>query len=298
MLIVPQFAGPPERSSVTHVLGGPDQVLAQALWEGVTSQDVFHPLTVLADGDPPLTTVIVGRNDATEQCAWSPERVALLEELDGAGRGTRVDWDERGHSAWDVDGGTWVGTQRHSAEHLGEHRSDRSFPGFALDDQDSDATGRQPDLGNGEVDDGDVWGTWSGYHRWELQTDDDDAWEAWLWLDGTDTSSATLHIRRPGAFRPAAGELLVWSFGEQGGDVVVGEEGRVSIEDVVVTSERVLFRVAPEAEATLDSGEPRETGASGSGVARPEPKCSCGTTPASLVWLLAVIGPVARRRRR
>ncbi|MBK9984096.1 MAG: T9SS type A sorting domain-containing protein [Saprospiraceae bacterium] len=98
-------------------------------------------------------------------------------------------------------------------------RSDVSFPAFfnhRLDPQNNDPGTGLTGINNG---DGDNWGTWGGYHRWENVQENNLDWQTTAWLESNavysndncpnDFLTADLAIRKPRNFKPT-GTLVYW----------------------------------------------------------------------------------------
>ena len=146
-------------------------------------------------------------------------------------------------------------TERCAAAYQSRFRSDRSYPGIFHDDQDPAAPGRQPALGNGNVADGDPWGTWSGYYDWEVETlvDTADRWECTLYLTGTSAvsvdnfpgqaASCDLNIRKPPQFQPAPATPLLWRLIEPAsGQVLQSGETQPDTSGLVTITGLTLFK--------------------------------------------------------
>ncbi len=168
--------------------------------------------------------------------AWSADTViACYNDLNATAWGVHLFWDQRDHSPSDwstedrnnpyPDIGQWVSpvlTDRPSRTSLVRYRSNQSFPACFNDDQNIALTGRQPNLGNGDPLDGDLWGTWSGYYDWDQSTlsDTTNLWACTVFLTGLSSvsvdnypgSSATfdVSVRKPQQFKPAPGTRLLW----------------------------------------------------------------------------------------
>ncbi|MBK7940198.1 MAG: T9SS type A sorting domain-containing protein [Lewinellaceae bacterium] len=132
----------------------------------------------------------------------------------------------------------------------------RLFPAFfnhRLDPQNNNPGTGLIGINNG---DGDNWGAWGGYHRWENTVDATGGWQTTAWLesnavfanDNCPVSSlkADLAIRRPQLFKPAAGTMFYWGvddpdtgFTIQAGDGVVQADGLVAIPQVEVFRENI-----------------------------------------------------------
>ena len=300
LLLVPQILGPPVDSEVTRLLGKPDQALEQALWPGVTSQDVFFPGTPLEEGELGLVTVVFGRNDPAVQTEWTPERVEHLRQLEATGEGYVLDWDERVHSAFDQDGtGHWTLHERHAGRTLVGFDLG-SFPAIVNDDQDPEAEGRQPDPGTGDTADGDAWGTWGGYHRWSDVAESATRWSALLWVEDAPlgTSTADVVLRRLSDFAPEEGATLYWSWGDERGTSTMGERVELVGLDFDGEPRELVVSLEPLPE---DTGSLPDTAGSPADDTAPPGSdgpegCGCGAAPA-VPWWLGLPLLVGLRRR-
>jgi len=215
--------------------------------------DLANPAIAISESerDIPFTSIVAGRNDPTI-AGWSAERVQQLHEVNDAGFGHHVYWDERGHTIVAPDA-HWNGAPSLTAEWLTRYRSDQSFPAFFNDDQDAATEGRQPDAGDGQPFTGEPWGAWSGYYEWDVATIEDTPtqWGATVALRSEsahensvsefDSSTADIAIRRPQQFRPAPGSAFEWTLqpfgggGAQSGMGAADEHGVVVVPALTIT---------------------------------------------------------------
>lgn len=206
------------------LVGNRSQNLRTNLPGSPTVAEVFNPAVVISETqrDMVYTRIVVGRNDRSAGAGWSLERVEQFKDLNTAGFGHHLYWDERSHGDW--KDGHWHWSPKLWPRSLTRYRKNQSFPAFFNNDQDPNLPGRQPEIGNGDPADGDPWGTWAGYYDWDLGTIEDTPshWAATVYVvissrfanDIPPFDSATVHIavRRPQKFAPAPGSALQWSF--------------------------------------------------------------------------------------
>ena len=228
--------------------------------------DFFNPATrISADSrDYCLTRIYRGRCD--EAAEWGAQHIQLYNSLNNAGLGVHLYWDNRDHTASDwttndaqtpcPDIGQWVSpvrTLKSGVAYQSRFRSDQSYPGFFNDDQKFDLAGRQPSIGNGNVNDGDAWGTWAGYYEWDVNTVSDSAtyWASTLFLSGqspvavdnypADSSRCDVSVLKPSRFKPAPGTWLQWRLIQlsdnkllQSGMIQVDQTGKVTVSDLTL----------------------------------------------------------------
>ena len=217
--------------------------------------------------DLPFGNIVSGRNDQAGAATWRAEIVQMFEAVNNNGFGTHLYWDERGHIY--TPDSHWADTYRLKAKALTSYRSDQSFPAFFNDDQDPDSLGRQPDMGNGDPSDGDIWGTWGGYYGWDKETiiDSPDQWEATVFLISSSTnandvpsfasSQTDISIRRPQQFTPSEGSTVGWTLTglsdsqiKQSGQEIVGENGVVTIPNLTIDKDQRRLAVFIVIDAT------------------------------------------------
>lgn len=228
-----------------------------------------------------LTRIYRGRcDDAAE---WGAQHVQLFNTLNDLGIGVHLYWDNRDHTAsdWDTDDpqttcndiGQWVSpnrTERCEVSYQSKFRSNQSYPGFSNDDQDVNSPGIQPELGNGDINDGAPWGTWSGYYDWEVNTIKDtvNRWECTLFLVGQsdvaidnypgDSARCDVSVRKPQLFLPQSSQTLNWRLIDlsdnstlQSGTIAPDENGVVKVDNLMITKEPNLRRLIIETPSTL-----------------------------------------------
>jgi hypothetical protein len=219
--------------------------------------EVMDLYTVLSktERDIPFGKIVIGRADRGRASRWTARKVQTFKRLNDTSFGCHLYWDERGHVY--TPGSHWADSFRLKAKALTRYRSDQSFPAFFNDDQDSKTPGRQPNMGNGDASDGDVWGTWGGYCSWEPDTvvDSRTKWETTIFLVESSSyvndvpsfasSRTDISIRRPQQFTPAAGTTITWTFTRlsnshvvQSGQEIVGQDGVVKIPSLTIYKDR------------------------------------------------------------
>jgi uncharacterized protein (TIGR03437 family) len=237
------------------LLGSRSQNLRTSLPGSPTVEEAWHPAVVISDTERDMvyTQVIAGRNDQTGGAGWSAERVQQYHDLNDAGFGHHMYWDERGHGAW--QGAHWHGSPRLLAQALTRYRRDQSFPAFVNDDQDPETPGRQPDVGDGDPAIGDPWGTWAGYYDWDLDTIEDTSsrWAATVYLVSSssfdndvptfDSATADVAIRRPQQFMPPPLSEVEWTFVRlSDGSVLQSGMATVDAEGVVIVPNLTIYK--------------------------------------------------------
>jgi hypothetical protein len=155
--------------------------------------------------------------------------------------------------------------------------SKQSFPAFfnhRLEPLNNDPGVGTYGINNG---DGDNWGTWGGYHNWDLstQTDEPGKWEVTAWLTGNavfqndlcpeNALLTDLAIRKPQQFKPAPGKMLEWRVRDisnnqiiQAGQITVRPDGLVVVPQIFVTKETFRKIRIQVYDPTVAIGEPGE----------------------------------------
>ena len=230
--------------------------------------------------DCPLIRIWNGKNDPNERMHWGPDMVAQLRVADSLGWGAQIQWDERAHTFinlgmhWVQDFQANTQTYRDNLSYQENFNSQQSFPAFF--NHRLDPTNNDPGIGilginNG---DGDNWGSWGGYHNWDLETlaDENGYWavSAWLTADAVfdhdncpqDVLTADLAIRKPQHFTPQEGSTVYWrsqdlATGEvlQAGIAVVQPDDLVVIPGIEVFKENIR-KVRIELSLTAVSNRP------------------------------------------
>ena len=188
--------------------------------------DMNTPLSV--QRDLPLFRTWAGKNDLNSRMHWGPDLVAQYRMADSLGWGTQISWDERPHTYdtllyhWIYGEVPLLQTYRDNLGYQELFSNKQSFPAFfnhRLDPKNNDpGTGVQ----GINMGDGDNWGTWGGYHNWDLQAiiDEPERWEVTAWLTYNapfqndicpyDFLTSDVAIRRPQQFKPGPGVQLDW----------------------------------------------------------------------------------------
>jgi hypothetical protein len=197
--------------------------------------DFFDPTVRLSASSRDYCHTRIYRGRCDDAAEWGQQHIGLYNALNASGLGIHLYWDNRDHTAsdWTTDDpktpcpdiGQWVSpvrTERCAASYQSRLRSSQSYPGFFNDDQNIALAGVQPRIGNGDVSDGDAWGTWSGYYEWDVSTivDSTSRWECTIYLVGTsktsvdnypgDSATCSVSIRKAQRFRPDNGISLQW----------------------------------------------------------------------------------------
>lgn len=197
--------------------------------------DFFDPAVRLSATSRDYCHTRIYRGRCDDAAEWGQQHINLFNTLNGSGLGIHLYWDNRDHTAsdWTTDDpktpcpdvGQWVSpvrTDRCAVSYQSRFRSWQSYPGFFNDDQNISLAGVQPRLGNGDVSDGDAWGTWGGYYEWDVSTivDSVSRWESTIYLVGAsrtsvdnfpgDSATCSVSIRKASNFRPGIGTTLQW----------------------------------------------------------------------------------------
>ena len=183
--------------------------------------------------DLPLMRFYHGKNDndgTQTGNSWDAIVVENFRAADSLAFGAQLNWSEREHGP---DTGPsyndhWLNgnlpTQQTVLDDIAYEeetfRSDVSFPAFfnhRLDPQNNDPGTGMLGINNG---DGDNWGTWGAYHRWENTQENATHWRTTAWLesdavfvnDNSPNNSllADLAIRKPRQFLPVTGTTVYW----------------------------------------------------------------------------------------
>ncbi|MBK6932328.1 MAG: hypothetical protein IPH12_16310 [Saprospirales bacterium] len=234
--------------------------------------------------DLPLIRHWHGKNDNGSTMGWDAYVVENYRKADSLGIGVQNMWSERDHV---MDNGPlfndhWInGTQTNQQTTIdnvsfveSRFRSDQSFPAFfnhRLDLQNNDPGTGVFGINNG---DGDNWGAWGGYHRWENTHENETGWQTTAWLEsnaifGNDNCphnflTADLAIRNPQVFKPATGTTVYWQVKDfvtnqvlQNGTATVQADDLTIIPQVKVFKEdirKVRIEVSTQPVATTEAG--------------------------------------------
>ena len=263
------FAGPEPTSNVA-VLGEPaldfPTNLTNRAGETIHLKALFNLLDNCSpERDLPLIRHWHSKNDDNGTMHWSPYVVENFRKADSLGIGVQNMWSERAHG---VDTGPdyndhWVSgipaDQQTALDNVSfpesRFRSNQSFPAFfnhRLDPQNNDPGSGLIGINNG---DGDNWGAWGGYHRWDSDNivDLPGGWAAVAWLESNavyandncpDISlTADVAIRRPQQFKPATGMPLLWQVRDiNTANVLQFGQTTVQTDDLVVIPQVEVFR--------------------------------------------------------
>lgn len=218
--------------------------------------------------DLPLMRFFHSKNDKNDAMltgnSWDAGVVANFRAADSLGNGAVLSWSERAHGP---DTGPdyndhWINgnaaTQQTVVDDIAyeeaHFRSDISFPAFfnhRLDPDNNDPGTGKNGINNG---DGDNWGTWGGYHRWENTLEDAAlGWQTTAWLEsgavfGNDNCpenslKADLAIRKPQKFKPTTGKTLKWTVKDAvSGQVLQNGQTTVRADNLVVIPQIEVFR--------------------------------------------------------
>ncbi|MEQ1746707.1 MAG: hypothetical protein ABMA02_14845 [Saprospiraceae bacterium] len=238
--------------------------------------------------DLPLLRVFSGKNDTQSGASWDAYVVEQYRAADSLGWGAQLYWSERSHgpdTGPDYDD-HWINgnaaTQQTVVDDIAyeeeQFRSDVSFPAFfnhRLDQKNNDPG--DGTSGTGPNGDGDDWGTWGGYHRWDENTtaDQPNGWAVTTWLEANavfdndncpnNFLTASVAIRKPQKFKPAAGKILHWSVKDtangavlQNGTTVVQADGLVVLPQIAVFRENIRRVRIEVIDQTVATGEPTQ----------------------------------------
>jgi len=213
-----------------------------------------------------------GKNDDNGTMEWDAYVVAEYKRADSLGLGMQLFWDERPHGLesmnfhWSMGLGN-LQTERDDAVYQVRYRAHQSFPAF-YNHQKYPGSNKNPGdgtRGTGGAGVGDDWGSFGGYHDWEVNSivDTPGSWEVTAYLIGqsshtVDNSSdasltADLAIRKPQLFKPPTGRQLQWSATRisngqvlQSGATTVGADDLVTLTGITVFKDpdRVRIRVS------------------------------------------------------
>jgi hypothetical protein len=214
-----------------------------------------------------------GKNDDDGVMRWDSDVVAQYRAADSLAHGMQLYWDEREHGIdvrpahWTVGDNAAAQTYRDNAANQERYRADQSYPAF-FNHRRYPGVGKNPGdgtRGTGGAGVGDDWGSFGGYHEWELSSilDTRAAWEVTAWLinnapfpnDNCPDASlmSDVAIRKPQQFKPPTGRQLQWSVTRlsnnqvlQSGTTTVGADDLVSITGITVFKDpdRVRIRVS------------------------------------------------------
>jgi len=262
------FGGPDSSQGAFNLYGfredGNKTTFLDALGDSIPLYDAFDLTTMLAPGvDLPLFRSFHGKNDDRGGMMWDAFVTEQYRAADSLGAGMHLYWDERAHTPeghpghWAAGPTPAVQTQRDNVDYQEPFSVHQSFPAFFNHRLAPGAF----DPGNGDPLTGDPWGTWGGYHEWELSSllDQVDQWAVTAYLiDGSswlpdnapmDSLVCDLTIRRAQAFLPAPGETVDWMQLTMAGDtlrtgmVVADANGRLVLPSLVIYRDPLRTRI-------------------------------------------------------
>lgn len=214
--------------------------------------------------DFPILRVWVGKNDDNGRMHWGPEVAAQFRLADSLGSGAQLQWDERGHTYPSLNF-HWIQGESASEQTILDNvsfqelfRSNQSYPAFFNHRQEplnNEPGSGQLGINNG---DGDNWGSWGGYHRWDIGTvsETPSEWSVSAWLASNasfpndncpaDSLTSDLAIRKPQQFVVPAGTSFYWYVTDlnngniiQTGAGIAKDDGLVVLEDLVLYPEDI-----------------------------------------------------------
>jgi len=239
----------------------------------VRTYEVFDLSTpISASRDLPIMRSWAGKNDINDVMEWDAFVVAEYQRGDANAWGMQLFWDERPHGLegmnfhWIMGLGN-LQTERDDAAYQTRYRGHQSFPAFYNHQKYPGANKNPGDgtRGTGGNGVGDDWGSFGGYHDWEVNSivDTPGRWEVVAYLIGQSSHTvdnsinasltADLAIRKPQQFLPKTGKVLQWSVTRlsnnqvlQSGTATVGADDLVSITGITVFKDpnRVRIRVS------------------------------------------------------
>ncbi|MBL7774635.1 MAG: hypothetical protein JNK89_01460 [Saprospiraceae bacterium] len=213
--------------------------------------------------DLPLIKHWHGKQDDNGTMRWSPIVIENFRICDSIGTGIQNYWSERPHGMdmAPAFNDHWIQdippAQQTASDNVSfaeaRYRSDASFPAFfnhRLDTKNNDPGTGLIGINNG---DGDNWGAWGGYHRWENVTETPQAWQATVWLESNavfpndncpeDFLTADLAIRRPQVFLPATGQMISWKAEDlTTGNILQNGVAQVQADNLTVIPQVAIFK--------------------------------------------------------
>jgi hypothetical protein len=221
--------------------------------------------SVATTRDMPLIRVWNGKNDPNAVMKWDAGVVREYHLTDSLGFGAHLYWDERDHGIgggvhWSMGLGTNQ-TGRDNASYQEKYRAAQSFPAFY---NHRVYPGANKNPGNGTPTSGDPWGTWGGYHDWDLNSivDTTNVWSAIAYLVGLsaytvdnfpgpgDSLTADMMIRKPQRFLPPTGTTVHFQMRLtsnnailRSGTTIVGANNLVSLQGVTLYKDPRRMRI-------------------------------------------------------
>lgn len=262
------FGGPDDESGTTYIFGSISDNFPTNLKNRNNQPVRFYDLWDLNTNcstyrDLPLIRHWHGKNDDNGIMRWGPLVVENFIGCDSIGTGAQNHWSERPHGIdlapdyndhWIMDIPDDQQTALDNVDFAeARFRSDESFPAFfnhRFDAKNNDPGTGLIGINNG---DGDNWGTWGGYHRWENVTETSQSWEVSAWLESSSVFSndhspenfltADVAIRRPQAFKPSFGEVIVWNVKDiSTGNTLQSGSATVQTDDLVVIPQVDVYK--------------------------------------------------------
>ncbi|MEZ4910402.1 MAG: T9SS type A sorting domain-containing protein [Saprospiraceae bacterium] len=213
--------------------------------------------------DLPLIRHWHGKNDDNGTMHWGPTVIENFIICDSIGMGAQNHWSERPHGidlAPDYNDHWIMGipaSQQTALDNVdfteARYHSNESFPAFfnhRLDPKNNNPGTGLIGINNG---DGDNWGTWGGYHRWENIVETSQSWKATAWLEGSSIFSndispenfltADIAIRRPQSFKPTFGDMIIWDVKDLStGNTLQSGTASVQPDDLVVIPQVEVYK--------------------------------------------------------
>ncbi len=238
--------------------------------EVVHAYDLFNLSTPIASTrDMAIMRSWHGKNDDNGTMQWDAYVVEEYQRADSSAWGIQLFWDERMHGIdnlqvhWSHGLGN-AQTERDDAAYQVRYRANQSFPAF-YNHQKYPGSNKNPGdgtRGTGGNGVGDDWGSFGGYHDWDVNSIvyTPDRWEVTAYLiglsshpmDNSPDASLTsdLAIRKPQQFLPAPNTLLSWlvvsvTSGDtlQRGTTIVDADGLVKADSLTVYRDPARVRI-------------------------------------------------------
>ena len=249
--------------SIGHTkLWGPSDVAVPTTLEGPggavvktdTLWDIRFPISPYRDY--PLFRWVHGTEDDNELEGWDEHLVDALHDVNEAGLGMQVFWDERSHAcrmpdaAWSLPPyGLDDKLRRTDASFQRRYRATESYPAF-FDVEAPFPGGRRlpmpPPRPIDPMNAGDAKGTWGGHIEWATPTDERHQWSVEAWLIDDEYSLqdqsvyargwAKMTVRKARRFQPAPGVAVTY-------EVTAAATGQVLLEGVLRAGPRGLVRL-------------------------------------------------------
>lgn len=262
--------GGPDPGTGSIIFGPPDfnfpTNLVNRKGETVHLKDLWNLIDHCApQRDWPLFRSFHGKNDDNGTMRWDAYVVENYHHADSVGMGAQLLWSERAHG---IDEGPNYNDHWHNGNNPDQQtavddvayeenfRSDISYPAFFNNRLNpSAADPGDGTIGTGPNGVGDDWGSWGGYHRWNLKgiIDTPGEWSVVAWLENNsvfendncpdEQLTADLAIRKPQQFKPETGKTLNWNVEDAAsGDLLQSGQSLVREDDLVVIPQIVVYR--------------------------------------------------------